>query len=462
MEIYLARISQRDEGTLYVERKQTHIETDPYVAISHVWGHRKTNQQVHIEGVGPIMLSLGKRDLLPILYRPDSNESPINISNQLTAIPAIYRHSIITVALTESPNTHRYIKKSHLFDTKELHHARKCSNLVLMDPWFDRLWTRQEGLYATKLRMVILNEVECCHFFIIMGFGDLWLAQQQARSKREAVSNFILDKMSHHWIYSSRGSIRMLHRSSPTYMPIREAWRSGRIITKTQDYVLAVFPDGEGYYAPPGVQDLSFSELLMDAYEQIQNSATEAYDPIISVIIDRRTRRQDDFAECTSGKWDQEVLRGLFEIWKSNANLVQHMVLLAPSGPCVGSPKIFKDKEQHGVAMVEELGITSAVFERELKLFLICLICGTILACAVETLKHVEVVIVVADDMECGEMLSLVSRSALSASSRNPLILRGNNYEESQGFLLLSAAEISGQATVVVGRTMIPKLVLGS
>ncbi|KAI1655958.1 hypothetical protein F4813DRAFT_365912 [Daldinia decipiens] len=52
MEIYLARISQHDDGTFYVERKQAPIDAEHYVAISHAWGHPETIEEVHIKGVG--------------------------------------------------------------------------------------------------------------------------------------------------------------------------------------------------------------------------------------------------------------------------------------------------------------------------------------------------------------------------------------------------------------------------
>ncbi|KAI2782279.1 hypothetical protein F4815DRAFT_464341 [Daldinia loculata] len=295
---------------------------------------------------------------------------------------------------------------------------------------------------------------------------------------------------------------------------------------------------------PLEAQNLSFSNLLINAYEQVKEysqghdsclllkiplsiitavasdsnkpwilespeSITEAYDPILNIRTDHHAKGQEDFAESTSGvesrksgpckvksrrpdKWDQEGLQDPFEIRKSNADLIRHMILLAPSGPCVGSSRIFKSQEevfhrffacefakpaveqflsmpsptlpiwlsgfvQHGVVRIDKLHLPNEVFEQELKLFLICLICGTSLACATKILEHAEVVIVVAKDTECEEMLALVNRSALSASSRHRLILGGSGFEDLQGLFLLSAAKSSKQARVVVGRTMVPK-----
>lgn len=110
------------------------------------------------------------------------------------------------------------------------------------------------------------------------------------QAKKEAVINFIADKMAYHGINSSGDSqirisfyMDLIYKThieissyggytgpSPSYVPLMEAWRSGRITTKTQDYVLAVFPDVEGYCVPLGAQNLSFSDLLMNAYEQVK------------------------------------------------------------------------------------------------------------------------------------------------------------------------------------------------
>lgn len=238
-------------------------------------------------------------------------------------------------------------------------------------------------------------------------------------------------------------------------------------------------------------------------------SITEAYDPILNIRTNHHAKGQKNFAESTSSvksrksgpctvksrrpdKWDQKGLQDLFEVWKSNANLIRHIILLAPSGPCVGSSRIFKSEEevlhrffackfakpaveqflsmpsptlpiwlsgfvQHGVVRIDKLHLPNKVFKQELKLFLICLICGTTLACATKILEHAEVVIVIAKDTKCKEMPALVNRSAFSASSRHRLILGGSGFEDLQGLFLLTAAKSSKQARVVVGRTMIPK-----
>lgn len=47
------------------------------------------------------------------------------------------------------------------FAIEETSHPKKCPNLAVMDVWFDRLWTRQKGLYAMNLRLVFPNEISC-------------------------------------------------------------------------------------------------------------------------------------------------------------------------------------------------------------------------------------------------------------------------------------------------------------
>ncbi|KAI0848522.1 hypothetical protein F5Y00DRAFT_262618 [Daldinia vernicosa] len=203
-------------------------------------------------------------------------------------------------------------------------------------------------------------------------------------------------------------------------------------------------------------------------------SITEAYDPIISVKRDHDARAQEDTAESTPRvesckalrkstvhfifmqpkKWDQGGLQDILEIWKSNADLIRHMILIAPSSPCTGSSVLFETHEevlrpffacefakpaveqflsmpspkipmwisgfvQHGVVRVNKL-----------KLFLICLICGTIFAYAKKVIEYVEVVIVITKDTDYGEMLVLVNRSALEASDRRRLMVGGSGFED--------------------------------
>lgn len=591
MELYLARICERDDKSLYVERKQALTTEESYVAISHVWGDPATIKTVHIDGVGPVKLSPGKKDFLDILRRPDicgvgwfwldlfcidqRPNSPIPISAQLMAIPTIYRSSAVVVVLIESPVCGSWIEdairvsecsaiNSDVFSIEEAAHARKCPNLVFMDPWFDRVWTRQEGLYAMKLRMIILNKVTCARLATAPAHdGDRWLAEQQAVAKRAEAATFITDKLAYHGIPDDGGvtsecfyfDLMYKHRvdvanysgevgPASGYMPIRDAWRSNRTTTKPRDYVLAIFPDIEGYRVPLNVRNLSFSQLLEDAYEQVRKNGrsrsvvlpkipksmittmasdsdrpwttenpaniSQAYDSIADVSragpVDEEQNVPDRRAEVWSSGVgsrvllrplevkDQTALEGLVKLCESGVDLVQHIVLAAPSGPFLGSARAFQHEKallhrffaqrfgesalrqysaressgisptilqrlgSHGTVDLEKLKYTEEAFEEELKRFLVCLMCGTTMTCATEVLEFSDLAMVVTEGSPSGggEMLALVNRMVLAAADRYELALGGRGFESFQGLLLLSRTENPEVASIVVGRTTIP------
>ncbi|KAK0199829.1 hypothetical protein DFS33DRAFT_196632 [Desarmillaria ectypa] len=193
MEIYLVRVCERPDKTLWIERKPRATTNDSYIAISHVWGEPETIKQTHIDGVGAVPLSPGKGDILSILQRQDicrdswlwmnlfcidqSPDAAISISDQLMSIPHIYKSSQSVKILLESPVCISWHTKAsgiadnlidttdmNLFNEEELRHCRKCPNMVFHDPWFKRLWTRQEGLYAMKMQVVFLNPISCARF----------------------------------------------------------------------------------------------------------------------------------------------------------------------------------------------------------------------------------------------------------------------------------------------------------
>ncbi|KAB2578821.1 hypothetical protein DBV05_g2578 [Lasiodiplodia theobromae] len=579
MELYLARICERDDKSLFVERKQTLTTEESYVAISHVWGDPATIKTVHIDGVGPVKLSPGKKDFLHILRRPDicgagwfwldlfcidqSPDSPIPISAQLMAIPTIYRSSAVVVVLIESPVCGSWIEdairvaeygviNSDVFNIEEAAHARKCPNLVFMDPWFDRVWTRQEGLYGMKLRMIFLNKVTCARFATAPAHdGDRWLAEQQAVAKRAEAATFITDKLVYHGIPDDGGiasecfyfdlmykqRVDVANYSGEVgpasgYMPIRDAWRSNRTTTKPRDYVLAIFPDIEGYRVPLNVRNLSFSQLLEDAYEQVRKNGrgrsfilpkiprsmittmasdsdrpwtmedpaniSQAYDSIVDVskagpVEEQQTGLRKVLLRPLEVR-DQTALEGLVKLCESSVDLVQHIVLAAPSGPFLGSarafqhekallhrffaqrfgesalrqystressgisPTILKRLGSHGSVNLEKLKYTEEVFEEELKRLLVCLMCGTTMTCATKILEFSDLAMAVTEGSPSGsgEMLALVNRMVLAAADRYEPTLGGRDFESFQGLLLLSRTENPEVASIVVGRTTIP------
>ncbi|KAK5996368.1 hypothetical protein PT974_01702 [Cladobotryum mycophilum] len=223
MEIYIARICERTDGTMFAERKKSITTEARYVVISHVWGNPSTIQSVHIDGIGPVMLSPEKQNLLSILRRDDicgtrwfwldlfcinqKDDSPISILDQLMAVPSIYKSAKTVIVLIESPICKHWLSQAsyaawegiidtEVFEEEEAHHARKCPHLPFMDSWFDRLWTRQEGLYAMKLKVKILNPVPCLRLSTSVTAMDRWIRQGEAAQER--VMDLIADKLAYH------------------------------------------------------------------------------------------------------------------------------------------------------------------------------------------------------------------------------------------------------------------------
>ncbi len=206
----------------------------------------------------------------------------IPIADQLMAIPTIYKSSQCVKVLIESlvctgwqnmalsALSANPALKAGSFAEGELQHSPKCGSRPPQDPWFDRLWTRQEGLYAMNLQVVVLNPIECPRFTKVQTQSEKWAAEGQNRVRKEAVSTFINEKMEYHGslpdddlpfnfyldlVYRGELNIRKYSGAvvgpGPTYSPIRNAWRSARKTTKACDYVLAVLPDIKGYRVPP-------------------------------------------------------------------------------------------------------------------------------------------------------------------------------------------------------------------
>ncbi|KAK3323290.1 heterokaryon incompatibility protein-domain-containing protein [Cercophora scortea] len=334
MKIYLVRVCDRPDGSLYIEYKPDATTDDDYIAISHVWGTPETVKEFTVDGVKwDVSLSPGKRDILTLLQRDDicgdnwfwmdlfcidQTDSPtISIAEQLMAIPLVYKSSRCVKVLVESPVCQLWQDKvMQAFETRpidpdalqeeELAHGRSCSHLLITDPWFERLWTRQEGLYANVLRFVVLQPVPCARLEIgpvkdRQGPVKGWIAHGTLLEKRFLVEEFLRDKLAYHGkkeqsrdasaaeaallfslyvdvVYRHCANFALVYECEPgpdsKYNPIMAAWRSRRCTTKPCDYILAVFPDIAGYKVPAkGARKMSFPELLRDAMTQPAVSA---------------------------------------------------------------------------------------------------------------------------------------------------------------------------------------------
>lgn len=145
------------------------------------------------------------------LFCIDQTEgASISITEQLTAIPAIYKSSRCVKILIESPicttwqgQASRVVSVGDVdvdfFGEEELRHSRKCPYLLFRDPWFERLWTRQEGLYGLVLDVIILNPVGCRRLQTATKTGG-WIAEGAALGKRTVAEFFLDDKLAYHGV----------------------------------------------------------------------------------------------------------------------------------------------------------------------------------------------------------------------------------------------------------------------
>ncbi|KAF1833997.1 hypothetical protein BDW02DRAFT_499409 [Decorospora gaudefroyi] len=430
MRIYLCRVRERNDGTLYIERNSAASVSDDYIAISHVWGAPDTIQAVKVEGMEePVSLSPGKIPILDILRRSDvcgsawfwmdlfcldqTPNAAISMADQLASIPKIYKRSRCVKVLIESPVCRKWMAQAvqaaaapggpdeDTFVQFELHHARKCRFMLFADPWFERLWTRQEGLYANQIQ-------------------TKWISEGINADHRYAVQAFIYDKLQylgHIKPHSSlsfrlyldlvyRGKLDMKNYPSPQkslYSPIDSAWRSGRKTTKARDYVLAVFPDLEGYTVPPDARNLSFATLMHDALQQLPHLAfslrsavkvtqgtletrgqnknknsllpflsqapaniTEAYDtfsliprvPDAQDLATQTTQRVQTLTcnnqalhivaqnlSITPPSLTRETLPALVSLWETTASTSTHLLQCPLSSPCTGTNRALTSQQ---------------------------------------------------------------------------------------------------------------------
>jgi hypothetical protein len=166
-----------------------------------------------------------------------------------------------------------------------------------------------------------------------------------------------------------------------TYSPILEAWRSGRTTTKYRDYVLAVFPDINGYIVPSNARKMRFPELLADALQQAPvrdrfdiapkiprgmmletsskdsiglwvlsepSNVGEAYDSFITELRsseERKTSPDEKFFTITKAlaleelDLDRSNLLEVKELWVRGSDILKHFAFLSPTGPCTGTSR---------------------------------------------------------------------------------------------------------------------------
>ncbi|KAJ5458408.1 hypothetical protein N7475_009796 [Penicillium sp. IBT 31633x] len=486
------------------------------------------------------------------------------------AIPSVYKSSRCVKVLLESPVCKEWHETAMQvfesgpinqdnFQEEELRHGRLCTHHAFADPWFERLWTRQEGLYASVLHFIILRPFQCERR--PQSAMDSWVIHGTLLAHRFRAETFLVDKLSYHGftapiedvlfslyfdvIYRHRVNITLAYHCEPgparSYNPIREAWRSQRSTTKPRDYVLAVFPDIEGYKVPTGARKLSFPQLLRDAINQPAVSAKlqfmskvsqgvagpsqkakeslspwpvaepgnigEAYDTFTADVVDANDTgsgvTEVRMWPVPGGIQLQDVdatasgLEALInDSWGSTADIDRHVALLSPAGPCTGvtrraiSRSSNSDEEdgaessslllqhftqefthlavsqwmpeQHmsmleprtkGVLPAMDSAMTDRVdkdvFAKELRRFLVCLICGVSLPTADKVLEVADVVRVMTAH---GPLLGVIHRATRLEAKQDKLKLICSASSFMQGFGI--GLQIEGGVSVR-GRTVI-------
>ena len=320
----------------------------------------------------------------------------------------------------------------------------------------------------------------------------------------------------------------------PKYNPIVEAWRSRRTTTKQRDYVLAVFPDIDGYRIPAGALGLSFSQLLLDAINQPaiytrlnfvakipkglggHSSRTKesflpwllddpidigvAYDTFAADVVDATSKvsKMEDITvwalpgsvQLHGIEATDSGLEALIHDWKATADLQQHVVLLSTEGPCTGvirqvannskgnndvesgllqqhfaegfmdvavsqwltneKMSMLKLRTKDVIPVLNSTKFCEETFARELRHFLVCLICSTSLITADKVL---DVGVIVRSTTPYGSLLGVVHKATRLEARKDQLVLLCGDRWYMQGFFISLRTE---GGVSVRGRTVIP------
>ena len=88
-----------------------------------------------------------------------------------------------------------------VFREEELAHCHRCPHLLFFDPWFERLWTRQEGMYGAIIEIVILNFSPCARLQNLpQDRTSGWVIEGSSLAKRNIAESFLYDKLAYHGI----------------------------------------------------------------------------------------------------------------------------------------------------------------------------------------------------------------------------------------------------------------------
>lgn len=312
----------------------------------------------------------------------------------------------------------------------------------------------------------------------------------------------------------------------PTYSPILEAWRSGRTTTKPRDYVLAIFPDIEGYVVPPGARKMKFPQLLEDALAQapvrerfeivakvprgLMTGPKSSRDSMASWVFPEPANVGEAYDCCVLWRRDEpeppagqvrltlvssqvEVenlelslpsLPSLLKLCKHTVDVVKHMALVSPTGPCTGVTREGMRTPQGLVQLylvhqfgpaaaaqylppgrMDALELSSAgaisfdsvkdvpeqVFTQELQRYLVCMLCGTSIRTADIILQSASLRIVASP---FGNLLALLRRNEPPKAAEKELVLLLNpSVWYLQGFLV---GRRTSTGIIIVGKTAIP------
>ena len=283
-----------------IELCNVDIDSEPYIAISHVWDVARWQRISSFPK--QILVSDQKAAFLKSTFPGLVGDIPfwmdvicVDQTNQvdkktiIQSFPAIYRQAVKTIAVRDGDGFHDCCRDAiGNFDSWEdeglqrlIHHLQSESKHLqsdLQESYLARLWTLNEILLSNNLHFTTCRprkgrktEDWYSAFWTasrlredLNTLGGSWLARgnESSPSYEDFVRAFLdCDKV-------SRGEGTRAFDCIEDFQ-FRALFRnSSRRASRPSDYVLAMFPQFSWYSVPANVKDMDFGRLFYDCYQQ--------------------------------------------------------------------------------------------------------------------------------------------------------------------------------------------------